>query len=105
MEVQSLLGHGVVQRGEEGAPEKPTEHPDRQEEAVRTGDPGRAIVGQPACRDEAMNVRMMVQRLAPGMEDPEKADFGAEVFGITGNRLECHRDRLKQQGIYLPRML
>ena len=35
MEVQSLLGHGVVQSGEEGAPEKPTEHPDRKEEAVR----------------------------------------------------------------------
>ena len=67
MQVQSILAHGVAQHREEGAPEKTAEDPDREEETVRTGNPGRAITSQPACRDEAMNMRMMVQRLSPGV--------------------------------------
>jgi hypothetical protein len=39
------------------------------------------------------------------MEDAEKSDRGASVLGITGDRLERLGDRLKQQGIHLPRML
>ena len=32
---------------------------------------------------------MVGECLAPGMQDGEEADFGAEVFGVAGNGLEC----------------
>jgi hypothetical protein len=64
-----------VQRGEEGVAEKSAEDTHRQEEALGTRDPRRAIQGQATRWDEAMDMGMMVQRLAPGMEHAEKADF------------------------------
>ena len=32
-----------------------------------------------------MQMRMMDQSLAPGVENSEEADFGAEMFGIAGD--------------------
>lgn len=46
----------------------------------------------------------MVQGLAPGMQDPEKADFGAYMLGIPGNRLERLGHGLKQQAVDHARM-
>ena len=48
-----------------------------------------------------MDVGMMVEGLAPGMQDPEKANLGASMLGITGNGLEGLGDGLKQQGAQL----
>jgi hypothetical protein len=35
-----------------------------------------------------MEVRMVQQGLAPGMEHGQKADLGPEVCGISGNRAQ-----------------
>jgi hypothetical protein len=33
-----------------------------------------------------MQMRMMDQSLAPGVKNGEEADFGAEVFGVGGDK-------------------
>src|SRR5215831_6566668 len=77
LQAQTLLDSGLPQRGQECAPKQPTEDTHWQEEALGTGDPGRAIQREASRGDQAMDVRMMVQRLTPSMQDPEKADLGA----------------------------
>ena len=35
-----------------------------------------------------MQMRMMAQSLAPGVQHRQKADLGAEVFGVSGDRAQ-----------------
>ena len=55
-------------------------------EAVISGaDPVRVIDRQAAGCHDAVNVRMMLQLLIPGVEDAEETDLGAEMFRVRGN--------------------
>ena len=65
---------GSPQLVEEQPAEEPREHADRQEEAGTTGDPSCSIERRSAARHDAMDVRMMVQVLAPGMEHGEESN-------------------------------
>ena len=47
-----------------------------------------------------MHVRMMMQVLAPGMQNAEKADLGAEVFGVAGDGEQRFRSGAEQGGIH-----
>src|ERR1700733_9954524 len=46
-------------------------------------DPARAIRGDAARRNDAMNVRVMLQILSPRMKHAEKADLRSQVFRIS----------------------
>ena len=102
---EALLDGCLPQRRQERAPQQPAEDTHWQEKARGTGDPRRAIQRQATCGDQAMDRGMMVQRLPPGRQDPEKADLGASVLGITGNRRERLGRGLKQQAVDHARML
>ena len=54
---------------------------DWQEEAGAAGDPT-SIGRKAAARDDAMDVRVMGQGLAPAVQDRDHAGLGAEIFGI-----------------------
>ena len=82
---------GGAQFVEEQPAEEPREHAHRQEEAGPAGDPARAVERQAAAGHDAMDVRMMVQVLAPGMEHGDEADLGAEV--LRDRRRSCAASR------------
>src|SRR4030042_928652 len=46
-----------------------------------------------------MNMRMIEQVLAPGVENGKKADLSAEMFGVTGKRLKCLGHSLKEKRV------
>jgi len=46
-----------------------------------------------------MNVRMMGERLSPGMKNGEESDLAAEVLGIGGDDLERCGNGIEQDGI------
>src|SRR5215471_7998181 len=77
LHTEAFLGRRLPQCRQEQAPKHPAEHPHWQEEAFGTRDPGGAIQRQPACWDETMDVGVMLEGLAPGVQDPEKADLRA----------------------------
>ena len=77
LHAEVLLGRRLPQRRKERAPKHSTEDADREEEVLGARDPGGAIQRQPTCRHQAVDVGMMVQGLAPGIQDPKKADLGA----------------------------
>jgi hypothetical protein len=55
----------------------------RKKETVTRMDPALVIGREPTGRCDAMDMRMMLQLLIPGVEHAEEADLGAETFGIA----------------------
>lgn len=88
VELERSLLEGMLQLGQELAPEESAEHTDGKEEARSTGLPGVPVVGEAPCGDDAVHVGMVDEGLAPGVEDGEEAEAGAEVTGIGGDLLE-----------------
>jgi hypothetical protein len=77
-----------VQRFEaihELAPEHFFEYVNRQKEVLLRVDPPRMVWRQTAGGNHAMNVRMMLELLIPGVEDAEEPDLGAETLRIAGD--------------------
>ena len=70
---------------EEAAAEQPREHPHRQEEARLAGDPALAVGGEATARNDAVHMRMVRQRRAPGVQDQGHADLRAEMLGVGGD--------------------
>ena len=58
-----------------------------------------AIWGQATCREDAVEMGVMLELLAPGMEDGQASQVGTEMLGIAGNIQEGLGDSAKQQGI------
>src|SRR5580700_3426786 len=54
----------------------------------RQASPARAISGQAAAGDQTMNVRMVLQGLAPAVHHRDDADLGAEMTRIGGDRAQ-----------------
>jgi hypothetical protein len=52
-----------------------------------------------------MEMRVMMQLLAPGVEHGEAPDLRTEMFGLCGDVLECLADRAKEEPIEQTRVL
>ena len=89
----------VLQRREEDPAEVAREDPDGQEEPGAAGDPTGAAACEPAARDDAVQMRRMDERLAPGVQDGEEADLGAEVAGVGSDRAERLGDGAEEQTV------
>jgi len=63
----------------------------REKEPGSAGDPPRAVLGESSARDEAMDMRMVLEGLAPGVQHGKHADLRTEVLGISGDRAESLR--------------
>ena len=61
---------------QEQPPEEPRQHPHGREEARPAGNPSGAVQGQSAAGDEAIDVRMVMQVLAPAVQYGDEADLG-----------------------------
>src|SRR5262249_52250786 len=90
---------GVPQLPREQPAEQPPQHAHRQEETGATSDPVGTVKRGPAAGNDAMDVRMMLQGLAPGMENHGDAELGAKMPGIGrdgGERLggDTEQDRI-----------
>ena len=71
---------------EEETAEEPRQHPHGQEEAGLAGDPARSVGRQAAAGNDDMDVRMMGERRAPGVQDGGEADARAQMLRVGGDR-------------------
>jgi hypothetical protein len=62
------------------------EDADRQKESGAGGDPTPAVWREASGGDQTVQVGVVLQGLAPGMQDSHKSDMGTEMLGISGNR-------------------
>ena len=77
---------------EEEAAEETRQHPHGQEEAGLAGDPARPVRRQAAAGRDDVDVRMVGQRRAPGVQHGGEADARAQMLrvgGDRGQRLRC----------------
>src|SRR5208337_1426796 len=98
-EAKFPLSEGGVQSRQKLTPEHATEDPFGQEKVVGADDPVALVQRQSAPRHDAMDVRMEVEFLPPGVERHEHTDLGPEVFGISGQLNQGFRGSLHQQAV------
>ena len=89
---------GLVESLKEQAAEQAGQHADRQEETGPAGHPALAIGRQPAAGDDAVQVGMVLQGLAPGVQHRDDADLGAEVTRVGRNGAQ-RRGRAAEQDV------
>ncbi|CTQ76624.1 hypothetical protein LAX5112_04656 [Roseibium alexandrii] len=70
-------------------PEQSGQDPDRQEKPWTARDPSRAIRRQASAGDNDVDMRMMGECRAPGMQDAGHADARAQVPGIACDGGQC----------------
>src|SRR4030042_664835 len=75
--------------GQELASEEPGENLDRKEKLPLAGYPSQPIRGQPASCHDTMQMGMIHESLAPGMEDRNEAHLRSKVLGIFRQLLEA----------------
>ena len=82
----------VLERREEQASEAPAEDLHRQEEVWATGEPSGLVRCQAPSGKDTMEMRVMVELLAPGMEHCQAANVRPEMLRVPGDILErlCH---------------
>jgi len=83
MEPESPLVERLEEQSEELAPEQAAQNPDGKEEVGRRGDPPGSIGRQPTGRHHTVDVRMVMEVLAPGMENRQEPDGGSEVTRVS----------------------
>ena len=76
------------------------EHVFWKEEARISGAyPVRVIAGETAGGHDAVNMRMVLQLLIPGVEDTEETDLGAQTPGIRGDLDQCLGTGAEEQAV------
>jgi hypothetical protein len=75
---------GAVESVKELAAEELGQDLDGKEEALAPGQPAGAVESKSAAGDDAVEMGMEEQVLAPGVEHRGDADVGAEVLGVPG---------------------
>ena len=91
----------ALEHVEELPAEEPAENTHGEEEALAAGDPAAAVRGQPAAWDHAVEVRVVTNGLAPGVEHREEADLGPQVLRVPGDGRERLPSGTKEQAVEL----
>ena len=78
-ELEIAVPERCFERGKAQPPEKAREGMNGQEEFCAARDPALSVWRETAAGHHAMDMRMMGQRLAPGVQNGEKPNLGAEL--------------------------
>jgi hypothetical protein len=98
-EVELADVEGILQLSQEQPTEQTCEHSHRQEEAWSASDPTCAVERGSAAGNDTMDVRMVLQGLAPGVENHGRAELGAEMSRIGGDGGERLGRRVEQDRV------
>ena len=91
------MREGLAQPGDQLAAKDRAQHLDREEEGRPRVDPPRPVRRQAARRDDAVDVRMMLEALPPGVEDHEAADGGTQAFRVRRDLEQRGGGRAKEE--------
>jgi len=105
MELDLALEQKLLERGRELAAEDAAENPDRQEEAGRGGDPSGAVKREAAARYDAVDMRMVLEVLSPGVQHAEQSDIGTQVLRVASDFEQRGGTGTKEQIVEQPLVL
>ena len=84
---------------QEESAKAPRQDAHRQEEVWPARHPARAIRGQATCGQQAMEVRVVLELPAPGMEHRQAAELGSEMLRIAADVYKALGHGMKKEGI------
>src|SRR5260370_31011657 len=99
-ELKFSVGVGFFQGFQEEPLEKCAEDSDWQQKPPTAVDPTPAIGSKSAAGNNAVQVRMKVKILAPGVQDREKAHLHAQPFGMAGDGQQSLRGGAEEDIIH-----
>ncbi len=105
VELELAFAERGLETGNDLAAEDTAEHLDGQEESSARGGPARMVRRESACGDDAVDMRMMLESLVPGMEHAEEADLCAEVPWIASDLQQRGRTGAEEQAVDQPLVL
>lgn len=85
VELELALKQKLLEFGGELAAEDAAENPDRQEEARGGCNPSGAVEGEATAWHDAVDVRMVLEVLSPGMEHAEQTDVGTQMLRVASD--------------------
>jgi len=88
-EVKLAIAESGPHRAQELLSKQAAQYTYGEKERFTTGDPAGAVRRETAAGHNAMQVRMEMQILTPGVEHGEEADGGSEMFGIVSRVSEA----------------
>src|ERR1035438_2872357 len=91
--------------GDELAAEDAAEHADGKEEGPPCGDPACMIRSEAAGGNDAMDMRMKLQELIPGVEHAEEADLSSKMSRVASNLKQRLGTGVKEQVVDQPLVL
>jgi hypothetical protein len=84
VELELVLAKELLESGCELTPEDAAQCADWQEEASGRSDPSGTVGSETTCRNNVMDVGMMLKVLAPGMEHAKKPDICSQMLRVAG---------------------
>ena len=85
LERETAFGVGLLQFCEELAAKQAGKNPDREQVVLPCRDPTFGVRRKPPAGDNAVQMRMKQQVLAPGVKHRGESDLGAQALGIGGH--------------------
>jgi len=85
VELEGAFAESSFQPGEELTAEDATKHADGKKERRAGRDPAGVVRCESSGGKDAVNVRMKLQALIPGVEHAEESDLGSQVAGIASD--------------------
>ncbi len=85
MELELALKQELLERSGKLAAKDATQDPDGQQETWRSCTPSRAIDRKTSSRNDAVDMRMMLQVLSPGVQDAEQTDVSSKVLRVASH--------------------
>ena len=98
-EMQSAPVEGPPQAGETPAAEDLRQGADGEEEGGPGGNPARAVPGERSARDDAVDVHVLGEGLAPGVEDGGDAEVTAEMARVAAEAQEGGGGGVEQETV------
>jgi len=99
VESEFVLRMELFQAIHELAPKHFSENLDGQEKSLLRVDPPGVVRSQTAGGNHAVDVRMMLEFLVPGVQDTEETDLSAEALRVACDLKQCLGAGLEQQGV------
>ena len=85
VKAQLTFGESAFQSGDELAPKNPSQNRKGKKETATGGEPAVVVGRESSGGDHAMDMRMMLQFLVPGVEHAEEANLGAQMPGMASD--------------------
>ena len=86
VESKLFVLEGVLEVSEKLSSKQPTRNTNRQKEPVSKAHPAFSIETQPTASNHAVQMRMGVKSLSPGVENGQTTELRAQVFWVSAER-------------------